>query len=372
VSAPKSRARIFPATPENITLAARELRAGNIVGIPTETVYGLAGNAFEASSLSKIFLAKERPTFDPLIVHVALEKYTLADLMREQLVYPHGLSDLAVKRIDQLIRAFWPGPLTLVLPKSEMVPDLATSGLETVAIRAPRHPIAQALIREFGLPLCAPSANRFGRISPTSAKDVFEELGDRIDVILDGGPCEIGLESTIVRVTEDGEVFLFRPGVIGRDRLEATLGIAISDAGDDAEEGPRASPGRLASHYAPSKRLLLLPNTVAQMMTPPSLGNLPGTARPKRIGLLTLFGNAAKAAETLSEILELPVHAESLSEREDWSEAARTLFAKLRALDASDADLLLVEPIPEPLQATNGIAYAIADRLRRSAGPRGN
>jgi L-threonylcarbamoyladenylate synthase len=373
VSAPKSRARILPPSAENLTLAARELRAGNIVAIPTETVYGLAGNAFEAASLSKIFLAKERPTFDPLIVHVALEKYTLADLMREQLVYPHNLSDLAVKRIDQLIRAYWPGPLTLVLPKSNLVPDLATSGLETVAIRAPKHPVAQALIREFGLPLCAPSANRFGRISPTSAKDVLEELGDRIDVIIDGGPCEIGLESTIVRVTEDGEVYLFRPGVIGRDRLEATLGMSVGDAGDDADEdGARAAPGRLASHYAPSKRLLLLPNAVAQMMSPPSLGNLPGTARPKRVGLLTLFGNAKKAGETLSEILELPVHAESLSEQEDWAEAARTLFAKLRALDASDADLLVVEPIPEALQASNGIAYAIADRLRRSAGPRGD
>jgi L-threonylcarbamoyladenylate synthase len=369
VSTPKVRAHILEPTAEHLAFAARELRAGNIVAVPTETVYGLAGNAFEAASLSKIFMAKERPTFDPLIVHVALEKYTLADLMREQLIYPHDLSDIAVKRIDQLIRTFWPGPLTLVLPKSNLVPDLATSGLETVAIRAPKHPVAQALIREFGLPLCAPSANRFGRISPTSAKDVLEELGDRIDVILDGGPCEIGLESTILRITEDGEAFLLRPGVIGRDRIEAVLGAPVRDAGDESDDEPQA-PGRLASHYAPSKRLVLLPNAVEQMMTPPTLGLSIGAIRPKRVGLLALFGNADLAANTLSEILEIPVTAEVLSEKEDWAEAARTLFAKLRALDASDAELLVVEPIPESVQATNGIAYAIADRLRRSAGPR--
>jgi L-threonylcarbamoyladenylate synthase len=371
VSSTKVRAHVLAPTTEHIALAARELRAGNVVAVPTETVYGLAGNAFDAASLSKIFMAKERPTFDPLIVHVALEKPTLADLMREQLVYPHDLSDLAVKRIDQLIRTFWPGPLTLVLPKSNLVPDLATSGLETVAIRAPKHPVAQALIREFGLPLCAPSANRFGRISPTSAKDVLEELGDRIDVILDGGPCEIGLESTILRITEDGETFLLRPGVIGRDLLESTLGSPVRDPGDESEDGPQVAPGRLASHYAPSKRLLLLPNAVGQMMTPPTLGLSPGATRPKRVGLLALFGSPNTAAETLSEILEIPVTVEVLSEKEDWAEAARTLFAKLRALDASDAELLLVEPIPESVQATNGIAYAIADRLRRSAGPRG-
>lgn len=369
----KVRARILPPTPENLQLAARELKGGQIVAMPTETVYGLAGNAFEASSLSKIFMAKERPTFDPLIVHVAMEKNTLADLMREQLIYPHDLTDTAVKQIDKLIRKFWPGPLTLVLPKSDLVPDLATSGLPTVAIRAPKHPVAQALIREFGLPLCAPSANRFGRISPTSAKDVMEELGDRIDLILDGGACEVGLESTILQVTEDGDAIQLRPGVISRKQLEETLGTSVADAREDADGSAQVAPGRLASHYAPSKPLRLLPSAVAQMMTPPPIfvpTAAGAKARPKKVGLLSLFGNAKTAAETLSEILEVPVIAETLSEKEDWAEAARTLFSKLRALDASDADLLVAEPIPESVQSSNGIAYAIADRLRRSAGPR--
>jgi L-threonylcarbamoyladenylate synthase len=360
------RAQILEPTAANIELASRILKQGGIVAMPTETVYGLAGNAFEAGALSKIFLTKERPTFDPLIVHIAPEKATLADLMREQLVYAQDLSDLAIKRIDTLIRKFWPGPLTLVLPKSDLVPDLATSGMETVAIRAPKHPVARALIQELGLGVCAPSANRFGRISPTSAADVLEELGDRIDVILDGGPCEIGLESTILRITEDGEPILLRPGVVSRDEIEGLLKTKVLDPRESGDSGAQLSPGRLASHYSPAKPLQILPHSVAQMMTPPLLGG----AKPKKIGLLSVFGRPTEVAETLSEILELPVHAESLSESGDWEEAARCLFRKLRSLDASDADFLVVEPIPTAAIETNGIAYAIADRLKRAAGPK--
>lgn len=360
------RAQILPPTEANIQLAARILKQGGIVAMPTETVYGLAGNAFEAGALSKIFLTKERPTFDPLIVHIAPENATLADLMREQLIYPHDLSDAAIKRIDSLIRKFWPGPLTLVLPKSDLVPDLATSGMETVAIRAPKHPVARALIKELGLGVCAPSANRFGRISPTSAADVMEELGDRIDVILDGGPCEIGLESTILRITEDGEAILLRPGVVTREEIEAVLKGKVLDPRASAEGGPEIAPGRLASHYSPGKPFLILPNPVALMMTPPLLG----TAKPKKLGLLALFGNPATLAETLSEICDLPVVAESLSETGDWEEAGRNLFRKLRALDASDADFLVSEPVPPAAIESHGIAFAIADRLKRAAGPK--
>jgi L-threonylcarbamoyladenylate synthase len=365
--APKTRARVLEPTAANIELAARELKAGNVVAIPTETVYGLAGNAFDAPSLSKIFLAKERPSFDPLIAHVALERATLADLMREQLVDPRNLSDNAVVRIDKLIRAFWPGPLTLVLPRSELVPDLATSGLETVAIRAPRHEVARAVIRAFGLPVCAPSANRFGRISPTSAADVLEELGDRIGLILDGGPCEIGLESTILQVTEEGDAVLLRPGVVTKEKIEEALGRVIRVAGSDEQAGAQIAPGRLASHYAPSKPLRMRPNAVAQMMSAPA-GLVPKSA--KKVGLLSIFGDARATGETLSEILELPVVARSLSPSEDWAEAARNLFSSLRALDASDADVLFAEPIPASVRESNGIAYAIADRLSRSSGPR--
>ncbi|MBS1961345.1 MAG: threonylcarbamoyl-AMP synthase [Bdellovibrionales bacterium] len=364
---PAKRAQILEPTEANIQVAARILKQGGVVAMPTETVYGLAGNAFEASALSKIFLTKERPTFDPLIVHIAPEKATLADLMREQLIYPHDLSDSAIKRIDALIRKFWPGPLTLVLPKSDLVPDLATSGMETVAIRAPKHPVARALIRELGLGVCAPSANRFGRISPTSAADVLEELGDRIDVILDGGPCEIGLESTILRITEDGEPILLRPGVVTRGEIEELLKTKVLDPRETGEGGPQIAPGRLASHYAPTKPFVILPNSIAQMMTPPALG----AAKPKKVGLLALSGKSAEWAETLSEILELPVVAEILSEKGDWEESARNLFRALRRLDASDADFLVAEPVPPAAIESNGIAYAIADRLKRAAGPRG-
>ncbi len=369
------RAEILSPTDENIRRAALALKQGGIVAMPTETVYGLAGSAFEAEALSKIFLTKERPTFDPLIVHVALENHTLADLMREQLIYPHDLSDIAVKRIDRLIRTFWPGPLTLVLPKGDLVPDLATSGMETVAIRAPKHPVARKLIQAFGLSLCAPSANRFGRISPTSAQDVMEELGDRIEIILDGGTCEIGIESTILRVTEEGDLFLLRPGVISKEMITAAVSARVAHASEmPAREGEaQSAPGMLASHYSPKKLLKILPTLVSQMMTPPPLGTLASGETPKKIGLLLVSGNAKLASETLSEILELPVVAESLSEKGDWSEAAQTLFQKLRKLDASDADLLVTEPIhfEDPSLGQNaGIAYAIADRLTRAAGPK--
>jgi L-threonylcarbamoyladenylate synthase len=367
----KKRAQILEPTPENITLSARILKQGGLVAIPTETVYGLAGNAFDPGSLSKIFLTKERPTFDPLIVHIAPDQATLAGLMREQLIHPHDLSDMAVKRIDLLIRTFWPGPLTLVLPKSDLVPDLATSGMETVAIRAPKHPVARALIQELGLGVCAPSANRFGRISPTSASDVLEELGDRIDIILDGGPCEIGLESTILRITEDGEPILLRPGYVTREAIESLLGTKVLDLREAKEGEAQIAPGRLASHYAPSKPFIILPNPIAQIMAPPILPRGKDIPAPTKIGLLTFSGKPSLAAETLSEIFELPVVAESLSESGDLEEAARSLFRKLRALDASDADYLVAEPIPAAAIETSGIAFAIADRLSRAAGPRG-
>ncbi len=359
------RAQIVPPTDENIRLAAKILKQGGLVALPTETVYGLAGNAFDPDALAKIFLTKERPNFDPLIVHIAPELNSLAGLMREQLIYPHDLSDVAVRRIDLLIRRFWPGPLTLVLPKGELVPDLATSGMETVAVRSPKHPVARALIKELGLGVCAPSANRFGRISPTSAADVMDELGDRIDLILDGGPCEIGLESTILRITDDGVPVLLRPGIISRQEIMEALGTPVLDPREIAENAPQLAPGRLASHYAPKKPFSVLPNLVAQMMAPPLLAG-----KPKKIGLLALNGDPKIIGETLSEIFELPVVAESLSESGDWNESARTLFKKLRSLDDSDADFLVAEPIPSAAIETSGIAYAIADRLKRAAGPR--
>ncbi len=356
-------ARILKPTKENIMLCAQALKKGGVVGMPTETVYGLAGNATDSDSLTKIFLTKERPTFDPLIVHVSLEKATFADLMREQLIYPHDLADEAVKKIDVLIRKFWPGPLTLVLPKSDLVSDLATSGLEFVAIRMPKHPVALELIRTFGLPVCAPSANRFGKISPTSAQDVEEELGDRIDLILDGGDCEVGLESTILKVMEDGDLILLRPGAISREEImEATKSPVAVITGGKNPHGPQMAPGMGSSHYSPDKKMIMLPMPLSQIMSPPQLGQ----ATPKKIGLLVMSGQAEDAAVILSELLETEVIAETLSESGDWAEAGKNLFKKLRALDASDAELILCEPCLE----TQGIGYAVADRLKRASAPK--
>lgn len=359
-------AKILKPTPENIALCAAALKKGEVVAMPTETVYGLAGNASDANALARIFRTKERPTFDPLIAHVALEKSSLAELMKGSLIDSHRLSNEAVRRTDKLIRAFWPGPLTLVLPKTDLVPDLATSGLDTVAIREPKHPVARALIQEFKLPVCAPSANRFGRISPTSAQDVDAELGDRIPYILDGGPCEVGLESTILQVKDDGTLILLRPGVIGIQEIANAIGVAPLDARasgafDQTDAGAaKRAPGMLASHYAPTTPLTLLPTPISQMMSAPKLA----VKLPKKIALLTISGDPKKAAAAAHEILNVEiVAAETLSRTGDWIEAGRNLFKTLRTLDTSGAEMILSEPCLEE----TGIGYAIADRLRRAA-----
>ena len=332
--------KILQPTPETIAQAAAHLRSGQLVGMPTETVYGLAGNGLDAAALARIFDAKERPTFDPLILHVVEQ----GDLSR--LVDESQLSPEALRRLRALTEAFWPGPLTLVLPKREIVPDLATSGLPTVAIRMPQHPIAQALIRAAGVPLAAPSANRFGRISPTRAEHVRDELDGRVEMVLDGGPCEIGIESTILKIDADGSLVLLRPGQVTPEQIAAVTG-ARPSAGT-AKPGAQLAPGMLESHYAPTKRLLPL-----EQMSEESA---------RRVGVLLLSGDpqkfvppAGKSAITMS-----------LSHSGDPMEMARNLFSTLRALDQSDAELLFCEAPP----AGEGLVYAIADRLRRACAPR--
>jgi L-threonylcarbamoyladenylate synthase len=309
--------RVLAPTAEGLALAAARLAAGAVVAIPTETVYGLAGRAFDEHALAQIFAAKDRPTFDPLNVHVL-------GLDAEGVIGPLAPAQRATA--ERLARAYWPGPLTLVLPRGARVPDLATSGLPTVAVRAPRHPVAQKLIAAVG-PLAAPSANRFGRISPTSAADVVAELGDRVELVVDGGPCDVGLESTIVAIDEGGGLTLLRPGGVPLDGLEL--------AG-----GPVRAPGMLPSHYAPRKPLYFLGEP----------------APPGRVGLLVFDpAAAARVAAVRVEVLGL-----------DLETAARRLFAALRALDASDADILVAERCP----TRAGLGHAIADRLERAAAPK--
>jgi L-threonylcarbamoyladenylate synthase len=250
------------------------------------------------------------------------------------------LSPLAGARVEALTDAFWPGPLTLVLPKLPVVPDLATAGLATVAVRAPLHPIARALLHELGEPLAAPSANRFGRISPTTVDDVASELADRIDWALDGGPCSVGVESTVVAVANDGRLTLLRPGGVPAAELAAVVGLELGRT--QASEGAQVAPGMLASHYAPRTPVVLLPAAVSGRVAVLGWQRLP-----------QLHGAEVIAGDVLSAV-------------GDPAEAARRLFRALRTLDASGAEVIAVELPP----TEEGLCHAIRDRLQRAAAPR--
>jgi L-threonylcarbamoyladenylate synthase len=328
--------------------------------MPTETVYGLAANAFDAAAVARIFAAKDRPSFDPLIVHVVrpagpLEREVLSGLEDEGIVEVKRLPQLARERADVLLRRFWPGPLTLVLPRGRRIPDLVTSGLDTVAIRMPSHPVAQALLKVAGIPLAAPSANRFGRISPTTAAHVVQELGDRIGIVLDGGASTVGVESTVVAIANDGTLTLLRPGGISVEAIEATASVRLARTPVTGAPGaPAASPGMSGVHYAPRTPLHLLPGPDA---LPPGASC---------VGLIGVFGSPAALAEITAALTRrygVPVVSRALTETGDLEEAARNLFTLLRELDAGDVPLILAAP-PE---GSEGLALAIADRFRRAA-----
>ena len=350
----QSRAQTLLPTPENLQLAADALRSGDVVAMPTETVYGLAGHAFRPEALAKIFSVKERPTFDPLILHVGPLARGIEQLRRLDLVDTKALSERAKMLAEILIEKFWPGPLTLVLPKSSQVPDLATSGLTTVALRMPRHPIAQALIAYCQAPLAAPSANRFGRISPTTAAHVQAELGDRIGLIVDGGACTVGIESTIVSVSESGELTVLRPGGLAREEIERATGVPI----DLFIPGSKISaPGMLTQHYSPRKPLRMLPDKLFK------LDDFSALASGKMVGLLLLSGKLELAQAHCNAHYAGKVIIEILSPSGDLSEAAQNLFAKMRALDESAAEVIWAEPC----ENAAGLGYAIQDRLKRAS-----
>jgi L-threonylcarbamoyladenylate synthase len=315
-------------TAESIAEAARLLRDGRLVAFPTETVYGLGGDATNERAVAAIFEAKGRPQFNPLISHV-LDAASAKAFVK--------WNDHA----ESLAARFWPGPLSLVLPRAEgsAISLLATAGLDTVAIRAPSHPVAQALIRAAGRPVAAPSANRSGAVSPTRAEHVAESLGDRVPLILDGGPCLVGVESTVLDLSGNRPTLL-RPGGATREAIEAVVGaIAVSDAIPSGESA-RKSPGQLASHYAPSRPVRLEAAEVG-----PDEGLLAFGPTPPAGAMLTL----------------------NLSPTGDLAQAAANLFAMLRALDRPGIGRIAVMPIPQ-----TGLGLAINDRLRRaSRGPVG-
>jgi L-threonylcarbamoyladenylate synthase len=311
---------------EAIARAGAVLRAGGLVAMPTETVYGLAGDATSERAIAGIYAAKERPVFNPLIAHVLGAQ----EAVRE-----------AVFNADAraLAQAFWPGPLTLVAPVSPQcrVALLARAGLDSVALRAPSHPVARALIAAAGVPLVAPSANRSGRVSPTRAAHVAADLDGRIDLILDAGPTSLGLESTIVACLGDAPRLL-RHGAIPQEALEAVLGRALGGHVRAPGAAPLA-PGLLASHYAPRAGLRLEARD----------------ATPSEAALD--FGGALSASAAAERL--------DLSPASDLAEAAANLFAHLRLLDASGVSMIAVAPIP-----ATGLGAAINDRLRRAAAPR--
>lgn len=313
---------------QDLEKAASFLRNGDLVAIPTETVYGLSGNALDTDAVLKIYETKKRPSFDPLIVHVG-ELEQSYPLVRE---FPEELKKLAEK--------FWPGPLTLLLPKRSLVPDLVTSGLDTVGIRVPNHPLTRKLLLNLKFPLAAPSANPFGYISPTKASHVLDQLGGEIPYVLDGGDCMVGLESTIVGL-EQGQVVVYRLGGIPVKEIEKVAGPLLILP--QSSSNPKA-PGMLKSHYAPK--------------TPILLGNLEEMAR-KFSSLGTPFG-VLSFCTSLKEYS--PRREVILSQKGDFSEAARNLFAGMRELDNAGLQVILTEELPE-----ENLGKAINDRLRRAA-----
>jgi L-threonylcarbamoyladenylate synthase len=311
----------------DIARAASLIREGGLVAFATETVYGLGANAYDVRAVGRIFEAKDRPTFDPLIVHVGNRAWV------------ESVAATVTPLAQRLIDAFWPGPLTLVLPKTDRIPDLATAGLPTVGVRMPSHPSAVELLRQANVPIAAPSANRFGHVSPTRAEHVAEQLGDRIDYILDGGPCTVGVESTILDVT-GAQPVLLRPGGLPLEAIEAQIGpVRLIEAMSAANE-PQPSPGRLLRHYATRTALVI----ADAEESPPSIA---------RVGLLTL---AAKSDDEHYAAIE------TLSPAGDLAEAAANLFAAMRRLDARGLDLIVARLVPEV-----GLGRAINDRLRRAA-----
>jgi len=321
VDRPERPTRIVAADADSIAQGGKLLREGRLVGFPTETVYGLGANALDEDAVAAIFAAKERPRFNPLIVHV--RDFQAAGELVQFNPFATALAE-----------AFWPGGLTLVLPRREPCPLalLVSGGLSTAAIRAPAHPTARSLVEAAGVPIAAPSANRAGRISPTSAADAADELQGRVDLILDGGPCPLGIESTVIGFDRENPILL-RPGAIPRDDIENLIGRLLDPDGAMVQ-----APGMMASHYAPRARLRLNAKMVEA-----------GEA-------LLAFG---------SEPLPGARVVRNLSVSGDLREAAANLFSMLRLLDKTGAETIAVMPIP-----VSGLGEAINDRLARASAPR--
>lgn len=341
----------------DVARAAEIVRGGGLVALPTETVYGLGGDALSPLAVARIFEAKRRPHFDPLIVHIPDVGWLPRVVAR------------SVAGLDALAAKFWPGPLTLVLPKTTAVPDLVTSGLSTVAVRIPSHPMALALLRAADRPIAAPSANLFGSISPTTSAHVLEQLGERIDYILEGGPCAVGVESTVLQLPDTADPdspadpTLLRPGGLALEDLEAVIGPIRVAVRSQLDESAATSPGMLARHYAPRTPLTVLEEPAAprlREMSDAATRSAGGESHLSRVGLLTF----EPIASLLPSSLALFGSVEVLSREGDLREAAANFFAALRRLDDAGLDRIFATPFPG-----HGLGRALNDRLRRAAAP---
>jgi len=312
---------------KDILKAAAFLKQGKLVAIPTETVYGLAGNALDSDAVTKIFVVKNRPYFDPLIVHVRDSNAV------------KGYAEMIPEKAFKLMNRFWPGPLTVLLPRKNVIPDLVTAGLDRVGLRCPDHSLTLELLRSLPFPLAAPSANPFGYVSPTTPGHVNDQLGDKIQYILDGGLCKVGIESTIVGF-DGGAPIIYRLGGVSNEDIESVTGAVRVNA--NSVSNPQA-PGQLQSHYAPRK--------------PVFIGDIPKLLEEhgsKSIGVLS-FKKLNLTSPVKKELI--------LSPSGNLNEAAQKLFFSLRELDSIDIDVILTELVPDI-----GLGLAINDRLRRAAG----
>lgn len=332
-------------TREAVNRAVAMLRSGEVVALPTETVYGLGADALNPSAVAKIFEAKERPQFDPLIVHLP-NKTNLTDVAEVP-------AEIA-KTVTQLVETFWPGPLTILLPKKSVVPDLVTAGLPTVAVRQCHHPVFHRIIKNFGGPIAAPSANRFGALSPTSSALVSDQLDGRIPLIVDGGACARGLESTIVRVlpgTPKPIIEVLRPGPVTEDELKQFGRVSFAKRNESVENAAPEAPGMLATHYAPRTPLRLLEN-------PRDFSPEPG----KRYALLSYRGQDKDGYLDLHDWAEVAVLSPGSGR---LAEAGIRLFHLLGQLDRRGYDEIIAEPVPD-----RGLGRAILDKLRKASAKR--
>ena len=344
---PNNVVRVNPNEPQTgvIKRAAEVLQHGGLVAFPTETVYGLGAHALDVAAVREIFSAKERPEWDPLIVHVA-------DIAMAQMLVTR-----TPPAFDELAKKFWPGPLTLVVYKAAHVPDEVTARRNTVALRPPRHPVASALLAEAQLPIAAPSANRFGRPSPTRAQHVVEDLGNRVDLILDAGPTPLGVESTVLDLTQSPPAIL-RPGGVSLEELEAVLGpVTMSKCvTDQVEVKGLRGPGMTAKHYAPSATVELFDGEPSDM------------ARQMAERADALHRQGKKVGAIVSEEMRNAVESHTqlvacFGAWGAWEALARKLFGVLRVLDSQGVDVILC-----PLPPAKGLAMALRDRLQRAAG----